>query len=520
MDIDALDLSALSTDASQFFSTPGVPSDAATEQFLNQYPLPVLFSALEAGEELESLLISTLEKVFNTQFGAVALLQSLPYARSGLEANSPSTRRMTCLGVSKLIERFGDNEVAMETLLANDLVLLVLKAITDGDANVASAAAEAVQNLAKTSLGIDLLFTGKGTAAGHLMELALHGSSLVRIRIFSVIAFLFKHSKQAVPAIKESGILRVLELELKNESDVLAQMNALELLHEIAVTPDGARFLTDGGLLQEMVSIMGSNRVDALVRSQSMMIGARLISPEGPLPSLVSKEDGLKIVEIIDTFLRTFEGFESREKEAAIDALGRIGMSKLGAELLFQSSPPVAQHIVQVAFTRKGGSSEQLVGIHALASVAGSERTEGPVLSEQAEVSLKDLIFTELERLSKWSLSDLIHWLLEQAYEMRLAAYRLIVPLAVRSWFLLNICSNKDIVNFLTDPHVEQAKEGMEWRHSCCVAISSSLGTSGHRIDSTLREVLEKFQAAVIRGPYFTREKPEAQPLVVTQERF
>lgn len=519
MDIDALDLSALSTDASQFFSTPGVPSDAATEQFLNQYPLPVLFSALEAGEELESLLISTLEKVFNTQFGAVALLQSLPYARSGLEANSPSTRRMTCLGVSKLLERFGDNEVAVEALLANDLVLPLLKAITDGDANVASAVAEAVQNLAKTSLGIDLLFTGKGTVAGHLMELALHGSSLVRIRIFSVIAFLFKHSKQAVPAIKESGILGVLELELSNGSDVLAQMNALELLHEIAVTPDGARFLTDGGLLQQLVSIMGSNRVDALVRSQSIMIGARLISPEGPLSSLVSKEDGLKIVKIIDTFLRTLEGSESREMEAAIDALGRIGMSKLGAELLFQSSPPVAQHIVQVAFTRKGGS-EQLVGIHALASVAGSERTEGPVLSEQAEVSLKDLIFTELERLSKWSLSDLVHWLLEQAYEMRLAAYRLIVPLAARSWFLLNICSNKDIVNFLTDPHVEQAKEGMEWRHSCCVAISSSLGTSGHIIDSSLHEVLEKFQAAVIRGPYFTREKPEAQPLVVTQERF
>ena len=55
----------------------------------------------------------------------------------------------------------------------------------------------------------------------------------VRIRIFSIVAFLYKHSKQAVPVIKESGILSVLESELSNEHDVLSQMNALELLHEV-----------------------------------------------------------------------------------------------------------------------------------------------------------------------------------------------------------------------------------------------------------------------------------------------
>jgi hypothetical protein len=44
---------------------------------------------------------------------------------------------------------------------------------------------------------------------------------------------MYKHSKDAVPAIKESGILAILESELSNENDVLSQMNALELLHEV-----------------------------------------------------------------------------------------------------------------------------------------------------------------------------------------------------------------------------------------------------------------------------------------------
>eukprot|EP00250_Pteridium_aquilinum_P010296 c19275_g1_i1 orf=444-2027(-) len=519
MDVDALDLSALPSDASHFSSTLGVPSDADTDRFLSRYPLPVLFSVLEGGDDLKSLMIPTLEKIFNTHAGAAALLQSLPYAVNGLEASSPAIKRMTCLAISKLLEHFGDNEATLRALVSSNLPVLVLDAVTDRDESVASAGMETIQNLAKTSIGIDLLFTGKEATAAHLKELVFHGSSLVRIRIFSIIASLVRYSQQAVMAIQESGILKVLELELSNGNDVLAQMNALELVHEIAVTPDGAKFVSDGGLLQQLISIIESSEVDALVRSRSMMVGARLISPEGSLPSLVSKKDAMKIVTVLDSYLRTLESFQSREKEAVIDALGWIGMSKVGAELLLEGSSPIAKHVVEAAFTRKGGS-EQLVGIHALASIVGSERTEGPLLSNQAELSLKDLIFSELEISSKPSVSELIQWLLQQAYELRLAVYRLIVPSAARSWFLIDICSSKELVKFLTDPYTEKSKEGMEWRHACCVAISTSLGTSVNSIHSRLHEVLEKFQAAVTRGPYFGREKLEAQPLVATEDRF
>lgn len=520
MDVDALDLSALPSDASNFLSNLGVPSDAATDAFLNRYPLPVLFRALEAEEELKSLMVPTLEKIFNTHAGAVALCQSLPYAVLGLEASSPSIKRMTCFGIAKLLDCFGDNEAALQALVSSNLTVLVLNTVTDRDESVASAGMEAIQKLAKTSFGIDILFRGKEGTADRLKELVLHGSSLVRIRIFSIIASLVKNSEQAVLAIKESGIFKALELELNNRNDVLAQMNALELLYEIAVTPDGAKFVIDGGLLQHLISIMGSREVDAFVRSQSMMVGARLISPDGPLPSLVPKEDAMKILTALDSYFRTLEPSQSREKEAAIDALGRIGMSKLGAELLLQAFSSVTKRVVEAAFTKKGGN-EQLVGIHALASIVGAERTDGPLLSNLAEASLKDLIFSELESLSKPSLSDLIYWLLQQASEMRVAVYRLINPFAARTWFLTDICSNKEIVTFLTDPHAERTKEGMEWRHTCCVAISTNLGISGNIIHSTLREVLEKFQAAVVRGPYLgTRERHEAVPIVVTQERF
>ncbi|MCO5572859.1 hypothetical protein L7F22_026618 [Adiantum nelumboides] len=228
--------------------------------------------------------------------------------------------------------------------------------------------------------------------------------------------------------------------------------------------------------------------------------------------------EAMKIVTSVNTYLRTLESFQNKEREAAIDALGRIGMSKGGAELLLEASSGVAV-LVEAALGRKGGS-EQLVSLHALAFIGGSERIEGPLLSNQAEELIRDLIFTGLDSSSRHSISELIQWLLQQAYETRLAVYRLIVPFAARSWFLRDICSNDEVVNFLTDPHTEQSKEGMEWRHACCVAISTSLQSFDQVMQTKLQEVSEKFQAAVMRGPYLAREKPEARPLVVTQERF
>ncbi|KAH7430729.1 hypothetical protein KP509_08G011900 [Ceratopteris richardii] len=517
MDVDTLDISALQADASMFFTTSGPPSEAVVNEFLKRYELPALFRGLEFGDEFTNILIPILEKIFHTHAGAIALLQSLPYAVAGLGASSASVRRMTCLGISKLIEHSADDESMLQTVTSSNLIVLVLNTASDSDDRVASAGMEVIQNLAKTSFGINVLFTGKSPAADRLKELIMHGSSLVRIRIFAMIACLLKNSSQAVSAIKESGVFKILELELCNKHDILAQMNALELLHEIASTPIGANFVIDGGFLQQLISIMSSTETDGIVRSRSMMVGARLISPEDSSSSIISKHDAMSIIGNLNSFLETLESSQRGEKEAVFDALGRIGMSKNGAELLFEASSGTAL-LIEAAVGKKGGS-DQLVAIHALASIAGSERAD-PLLSNEGEALLRDLIFTAREKLSRRPLSELIQWLLQQPYETRRAVYRLIISLAPRPWFVLDICPNKEIINFLTDPHSEKSKEGMEWRHACCVAVSRGLFKFDQSIQEQLQEVIAKVQAAVARGPYLAREKVEARPLVVTQERF
>lgn len=39
--------------------------------------------------------------------------------------------------------------------------------------------------------------------------------------------------------------------------------------------------------------------------------------------------------------------------------------------------------------------------------------------------------------------------------------YRLIIPLVARLWCLRELCSRKDLVDLVTDPHAETIKEGI-----------------------------------------------------------
>ncbi|KAL5997631.1 hypothetical protein ACLOJK_008561 [Asimina triloba] len=58
----------------------------------------------------------------------------------------------------------------------------------------------------------------------------------------------------------------------------------------------------------------------------------------------------------------------------------------------------------------------------------------------------------------------------------------------------------------------------MEIRYNCCVAISTALSASNKVNDPTFIGIASK--EAVRRGPYLAKERSEAQPAVMTAERF
>lgn len=251
-----------------------------------------------------------------------------------------------------------------------------------------------------------------------------------------------------------------------------------------------------------------------------MMISGRLLSKEVTYSSI--DEPCAKIViSSIDGRLQSLDPSNRDEFETALESLGQIGLSIRGAKLLLSGSSPAARHVIDAAFDRQGPErhGRQLAALHALGNISGETRSEPDIiLDAEAEDNLMRLIYQTASKSSKLTPSGLFLSVLQQDAEIRIAGYRMIGGLVSRPWGLMEICSRQEIINIVIDPSTETTKIGMEARYNCCKRIHKSLMQSS-RVSAD-PAIAAKLEEAVGMGPYLHKKRVEAQPIVMTADRF
>lgn len=533
MEIDQqdVDLPLLAAAASGFSNYPGEISDATAQNFLSKFPLPVLLTALETGRDvpgLEPAVVTSLERIFRTPYGRNLLPRTLQYASTGLKAESPLVRKLTCVAIGDLLDAgVSDGGATVRALAESQLAAPLLLAVGDGDASVARAAADALGKLARNPGGLELIFTDKGAGVGVMKDLASQTSATVRIRALAMAASIFGVSEAAAAAVQASGIFNVLAAELDNSDDMLAQLNALELLCELAVTPHGAKFLLGGNLIGRLTSTISNYTLDSLVRSRAMTVAARLTALyDESAGSLMSASEAASIVSVFGELLKHLEETEqtvdATEHENALDALSFVGKTVKGAELLFNPQTLVARYVMNAAFVHRA-LGIKLAGIHALATIAGSERDPSRVLlSDTAEAQLKDMLYSAAgERSSNRTLAGMFLVFFQQSPEVRLAMYRFTSPMLARLWCVRELYASRVLVDYLLDPRLETNKDAMEWRHVCCVAMTTALSAAIERGQIPATETLSRLEEFVRKGPFQGKEEQKgAVPIYATQERM
>ncbi|XP_038688509.1 uncharacterized protein LOC119987665 [Tripterygium wilfordii] len=518
------DSNQLLESASDFAYQPGVQNEASVKEFLDRFPLPVLINALQINADmpgLESALVVCLERVFKTKYGASLIPQYMSFVQVGFDADSQEIRRLACKTVTCLLENLDDKSVSAARLIVDyDVYPLLLECLINGDEEVATASMEAIKELARSPSGIDLVFPANKDVPAHLGNLAARSSSLGRVRVLALIVKLFAVSFSVASAIYNSNLLSLLEAEVSNTNDTLVTLSVLELLYELAEVQHGTEFLSRTSFIQLLSSIISNASIESVLRSRAMTIGGRLLSKEN-VYMFIDQSSAKIIISAIDHRLELRESLDPDECETALEALGQIGSSIQGAALLLTSSPPAARHVVDVAFDRRG-SGKQLAALHALGNISGETRpTNIRVLNGDAEECLRLLIYETASKSSKLTPSGLFLSVLQQASEFRLACYRIITGLVARPWCLMEICSKQEIINIVTDATTESTKIGMEARHNCCKAIHKAFMSSSKLISNpALTGIASELQEAVNRGPYAGRRHMEAQPVVMTAERF
>ncbi|KAF9666742.1 hypothetical protein SADUNF_Sadunf16G0260400 [Salix dunnii] len=542
--------SQLLQSASDYVNYPGVPNDVAAKEFLDLFPLPVIINALQTKSEvpgLEATLVACLERIFKTKYGASFIPLYMPFVQVGLTADSQLARCLACKTVSCLLENIDEKTIsAAQLIIDNGVYPLLLDCLINGNEQVATASMEAIEKLAGSQKGMEIIFPANNSDDMHLGNLSARCSSLGRVRVLSLIVKLFSISRDVALAVYNSNLLSLLEAEIRNTDDTLVSLSVLELLSELAEVQHGTEFLSKTTLVQLLSSTISDMSKEDILRSRAMMISGRLLSNDNinmfideSMPHLISVHiecnwfinkaqcilhnySGVKtIISVIDGRLQ-LESQDLNECESALEALGQIGSSNQGATLLLTISPPSARHVIDAAFD-KHARGKQLASLHSLANISGETRSgSNIILNSEAEETLRCLIYEAASKSSKLTPSGLFLSVLQQDSEVRLAAYRVLTGLVARPWCLMEICSKQEIINLVTDPHMETTKIGMEARYNCCVAIHRAfMSASKLTGNPALAPIASKLQEAVSRGPYLADKiYREAQPMVRTAERF
>ncbi|CAM8951934.1 unnamed protein product [Rhodiola kirilowii] len=518
-----IDTKQLIEAASEFALHPGFQNDAATKEFLDRFPLPVLLNALQNEAHvpgLESALVACLERIFRTQRGASLIPQYMPFIQVGLQAESHGVRCLACKAVSCLLEnQSGKHDVAVQLVIDSDVYPLLLDCLINGNEEVSAAAMDAIRGLVNSPQGMALVFPGDSMNSTDLRSLATRCSSLGRVRVLALLVKLFSISSSVASVIYNSNLLGLLESEVTNRSDILVSLSVLELLYELAETQHGTEFLSKTNVLKLLCSLISDTSAETILRSRAMLISGRLLSNDN-VSMFVDDSSIEGVIRAIEGRLVLLESQDNDEYESALEALGQTGSSMKGAELLLSNAQSASRHVISAAFDRQSHGS-QLAALHALGNLAGVTRSENQILlNGSAEESLRRLIYEIASTSPKLTPSGLFLSVLQQDSEVRIAAYKMLTAMVARPWCLMVICTKQEIINLVTDPHTETIKLGMDAKYGCCKAIHKAL-QSTPSLDPALTGAAAKVEEAVERGPYLPRRhRPEAQPLVMTAERF
>ncbi|KAH1247219.1 26S proteasome non-ATPase regulatory subunit 5 [Glycine max] len=474
------DSSQLLQAASDFVHYPGPHSDDSSRDFLNRFPLPVIINALQTQLDvpgLENTLVACLERLFNTKLGASLIPQYMPFVQVGLQADSQAVRSLACKTVTSLLENLdNDHKVAASACLIKDFNIypLLLDCLINGNEQVAAVATDAIKKLAGFPEGMEIIFPSDKGDDTDLEIIASQCSSLGRVRVLALVVKLFSVSRSAASTIYSLNLLQLLEAEIRNADDTLVTLSVLELIYELAEIEHGTEFLSKTSIFQLLSSMISHWKLQI--------------------------EMNVKL------------------------HLNHWVIWDHGATLLLSGSSPAARHVINAAFERQGptGHGKQLAALHALGNISGETRSENNIiLNAEEEENLRRLIYETASRSSKLTPSGLFLSVLQQDSEIRLAGYRMLSGLVARPWCLMEICSKQEIINKVTDPSTETTKIGMEGRYNCCKAIHKSLTVSSRvSANPAFAGIAAKFQEAVGMGPYLVKRHVEAQPAVITADRF
>ena len=506
----------------------------------------------------------------------IHLVSAAPFALSRDDGSAkrvapPRVRVSACRVVSIFARAASEKAAAVSMLVSAGVLRSIISAMADSDDDVAGAAASATLAIAigseaglanvialrggetgngasestnngkvvSTDAAAALDFDASDASVGLFLLLTRDRrvSSIVRLRCLEVAAKIAMQTTHGANALVGAGFVPSFVAELSRSDDVLAVLGTLELCGDLL----SAQGMCDARALAvpilECIIKLASVSADAGGVSRDLSIVARAMSVLARCVARSSFDDKHMVVAVLSSGLdpRMTESLAEEEgvqlAEASASAFGELGLAECADVVdMAMTTTVVAGRLSFIALAGFGSVESQMGAMHSLAAMIGADRPGSAILSDDAELKLRQAVLAATAVASpNSSVAQLLLGRLQRSDpEKRIAMYRFLAPMCSRQWFVVLVCEDEEFVQRICDVDSESGLSMQNFRHSVVLSTKASLDAIFETTHSTANDdntmAMENGHASVpvttpASEPTITARLDRARQLIIAAAR-
>ncbi|XP_072743888.1 26S proteasome non-ATPase regulatory subunit 5 [Anoplolepis gracilipes] len=426
--------------------------------------LTILFSVLEPGEIYQRYVVEISALITNPN-ACVRLLVLREFVRIVL-----------------------DSQKIFQLLADTTLLISIINRIGDNDLTVAECAMNIVKQVGKNPNGLHILYKGELLRTfARLLQ-----NDTISFRVYEVIVDIAKTSREALEVSAQSGFLNSLINILENE-DILLQLNALEILTQLAIFEEGLSYLEQQEVLNKLVQKIAQANENPL----SNLLIPGLMKFFGNVARHWPNELFSKYPAIISALFEVIDSGDQNILGPALDTLGFVSASvegKYALQALGNAMPSALKKITEIV--QRMPTALRIRGLNNLVLILEVKRDE----QDNRILSLTKLWFDSLcdDPL------DMIVSICRQPFaDLRQAGLEVLAVISSQVWGQEYISIHPGLVEFLLDRNIESFKECKDAKYEVVKCLSQA------ERDIFDADTMQKFKQFVNEGPYFVEINTE-----------
>ncbi|KAK6195800.1 hypothetical protein SNE40_001155 [Patella caerulea] len=353
---------------------------------------------------------------------------------------------------------------------------------------VAKIAGDILTMLGKTRNGAISLYNHS------MLKEVMEKNDIVRFRVYQIIIDICRLSQEGLQMSEESGLLKQLTNEIF-KNDILLQLNAIEMLSDLAQVQHGLVYLDQAGVIVKLEELMKATETDALAG----LLLPGLVKFFGGMCKHHPKEVCQKFPAFVNVVFNNLNSNDVGQKNVAIDTLGFLGSTVEGKQTL----------------EKLGNQMDN--GVRVLGSIIKDTKVEFQLRALDSLVSLLTLKEDEqteelLSLTEKWFntlMADPFQYIwslcLRPFDEIRCSGYNVMRTLATLPWAQKIMNNLPGFTEFLLNRSTETSKEGRDSKYLVIQTLVNSPTTTEIFGRPYYVKLFEYYQ----QGAYFVRAQAE-----------